>query len=195
MNNDFGLYVIMDKPMSNLSFNFITFFFKFRDLFSSPIKTLEEIGIRSGWNVLDYGAGSGSYSIPAAQLVGPRGTVYAADIHTLAIIRIQKKALLKGLKNIHPILTDCNTQLPDASIDVVLLFYVLHDFKNPDLILKELKRVLKPRGLLSIIDHKFNKDKVISVIDNATVNMKLRNSGKRNGKKKGTILIFSKELE
>ena len=181
--------------MSNFSFNFMTFFFKFRDLFYSPIKILEEIGIRSGWNVLDYGAGSGSYSIPAAQLVGSTGKVYAADIHALVTSGIQKKASLKGLKNIYPILTDCNTRLPDASIDVVLLFYVLHDFKNPAAILKELKRVLKPGGLLSIIDHRFDEDKIVSVVDNATVNVKLRKSVKRNGKKKGTILIFSKEPE
>jgi ubiquinone/menaquinone biosynthesis C-methylase UbiE len=134
----------MEKPMSKISFKFMSFFFKFRDLFFPPIKTLEKIGIRSGWNVLDYGAGSGSYSIPAAQLVGPTGKVYATDIHTLAISEVQKRALMKGLKNVHPILTDCNTQLPDASIDVVLLFYVLHEFKNPDVILKELNRVLKP---------------------------------------------------
>ena len=69
--------------MSDISFYFMSFFFKFRDFFSSPIKILEKIGIRSGWNVLDYGAGPGSYSIPAAQLVGPTGKVYAADIHTL----------------------------------------------------------------------------------------------------------------
>ena len=75
----------MEKPMSDISFYFMSFFFKFRDFFSSPIKILEKIGIRSGWNVLDYGAGPGSYSIPAAQLVGPTGKVYAADIHTLAI--------------------------------------------------------------------------------------------------------------
>ena len=184
----------MEKPMSDISFYFMSFFFKFRDFFSSPIKILEKIGIRSGWNILDYGAGSGSYSIPAAQLVGPTGKVYAADIHTLAISQIQKKALMKGLKNIHPILTDCNTQLPDASIDVVLLFYVLHDFKNPDAILKELNRVLKPGGLLSIIDHKFDKDKVVSVIVNAAVNLKLKDTGIRNGKRKGKMLILSKKL-
>jgi ubiquinone/menaquinone biosynthesis C-methylase UbiE len=99
---------------------------------------------------------------------------------------------MKELKNIHPILTDCNTQLPDASIDVVLLFYVLHDFKNPDAILKELNRVLKPGGLLSIIDHKFDKDKVVSVIVNAAVNLKLKDTGIRNGKRKGKMLILSK---
>jgi ubiquinone/menaquinone biosynthesis C-methylase UbiE len=99
---------------------------------------------------------------------------------------------MKGLKNIHFILTDCNTQLPDASIDVVLLFYVLHDFKNPDAILKELNRVLKPGGLLSIIDHKFDKNKVVSVIVNAAVNLKLKDTGIRNGKRKGKMLILSK---
>ena len=184
----------MGKPMSDISFYFMSFFFKFRDFFSSPIKILEKIGIRSGWNILDYGAGSGSYSIPAAQLVGPTGKVYAADIHTLAISQIQKKALMKGLKNIHSILTDCNTQLPDASIDVVLLFYVLHEFKNPDVILKELHRVLKPGGLLSVIDHKFDKDKVVTVIVNAAVNLKLKDTRIGNGKRKGKMLIFSKNF-
>ena len=100
---------------------------------------------------------------------------------------------MKGLKNIHPILTDCNTQLPDASIDVVLLFYVLHDFKNPDAILKELNRVLKPGGLLSIIDHKFDKDKVVSTISHATSILKPRDTELRNGKSKETVLVFLKQ--
>ena len=182
-----------DRPMSNLSFKFMSSFFKFRDFFSSPIKILKQIGIRPGWNILDYGAGSGSYSIPAAQLVGSTGTVYAADIHTLAINEIRKKADMKRLKNIYTILTDCNTELPDASMDVVLLFYVLHDFKNPDLIIKELDRVLKPRGLLSVLDHKFDKEKVISTINHATQHFKLREAKISSDKGKKEMLIFSKE--
>jgi ubiquinone/menaquinone biosynthesis C-methylase UbiE len=54
--------------------------------------------------------------------------------------------------------------LPDASINVVLLFYVLHDFKNPYSVIVELDRVLKPKGILAIIDHKYDKAKVISII-------------------------------
>lgn len=103
--------------MSNLSFRFMSFYFRIRDLFSSPIKILKQIGIRPGSYVLDYGCGSGSYTIPAAQLVGPTGKVYAADIHPLAIREVQKKASMRRHSNIHTILSNCNTQLPSASIE------------------------------------------------------------------------------
>jgi ubiquinone/menaquinone biosynthesis C-methylase UbiE len=90
-------------------------------------------------------------------------------------------------------LTDCETGLPDASIDIVILFYVLHDFKNPYSIIVELDRVLKPKGILAIIDHKYDKAKVVSTISHATNTLKLRDTGKRNGKSKETLLIFSKQ--
>ena len=121
--------------MNSLGFRFMSFYFRFRDYFSPPTRTLERIGIQAGANVLDFGAGFGSYSIPVA-LVGPTGEVYSADIHPLAIKEIRKKAEMKGIKNLRTILTACETKLPDSSIDVVLLFYVLHDFKNPDSIIR-----------------------------------------------------------
>jgi len=43
--------------------------------------------------------------------------------------------------------------LPDESIDVVLLYDILHDLSEPDKILTELYRVLKPDGVLSFNDH------------------------------------------
>ena len=171
----------------------MSLFFKFRDFFTSPIKILERINIQPGWNVLDYGCDSGSYSIPAAQLVGPTGKVYAADIHTAAVREVQKKATMKELGNVYTILTGRKTELPVASIDIVLLFYILHEFKDPDLVLRELNRVLKPRGLLATIDHKFDKDKVVSTLSHATRALRLRETGLENGKRKKTVLIFSKE--
>ncbi|HET6588549.1 MAG TPA: methyltransferase domain-containing protein [Candidatus Nitrosocosmicus sp.] len=108
--------------MNSLSFRFMALYFWFRDYFSPPTKTIQRIGIQSGINILDFGAGSGSYSIPAAKLVGSTGKVYAADIHPLAIKQIRKKAEIKGIKNLYTIFTDCETKLPDSSIDIVLLF-------------------------------------------------------------------------
>jgi ubiquinone/menaquinone biosynthesis C-methylase UbiE len=184
---------MMDRPMNNPGFRFMSIYFRFRDYFFPPIKILEKVGIPAGSNILDFGAGSGSYSVPAAQLVGPAGKVYAADMHILAIREIRKKADMKGIKNIHTIHTNCETKLPDTSIDVVLLFYVLHDFKNPDSIIRELVRILKPKGILAVIDHKFDRDKVVSTISHATSMLKLRDTELRNGKGKETLLIFSRQ--
>jgi ubiquinone/menaquinone biosynthesis C-methylase UbiE len=184
---------MMDRPMNTIGFRIMSMYFRFRDYFSPPIKILKQVGIQTGSVVLDFGAGSGSYSVSAAQLVGPTGKVYAADIHPLAIKEIRKKANTKRIKNIHVILTDCDTKLLDASIDVVLLFYVLHDFKNPDPILRELVRVIKQNGVLAVIDHKFDTDKVVSTISHATSVLKPNNTGIRNGKSKNELLLFFKQ--
>jgi hypothetical protein len=55
---------------------------------------------------------------------------------------VQKKAAIRKFNNIETILTDYNTHSPKGSIDLVFLFYVLHDFKNPAMIMTELGRVL-----------------------------------------------------
>ena len=59
---------MMDRPMNNLGFRFMSIYFRFRDYFSPPNKILEKIGIPVGSNVLDFGAGTGSYSVPADSL-------------------------------------------------------------------------------------------------------------------------------
>ena len=180
--------------MSNFSFKAMTLILRVRDLFRPPQKVLSEVGmIKPGTHVLDYGCGPGNYTIAAAELVGPSGKVYAVDIHPMAIRKVQNKANKKGL-NVQTILTDYDTQLPDSSVDAVLLFYVLHDFKNPDAIIKELSRVLKPMGVLLVFDHKLENDKVVSILGRAADNLKLRRAGREiAGKKKEITLIFSKE--
>lgn len=185
---------MIDNPMTNLSFKLMSLFFKFRDFYCPPIKILKQINIQPGSHILDYGCGSGSYSIPAAQLVGPRGKVYATDIHPLAIREVQKRVRMMELRNVDTILTDQDTKLPNASIDIIFLFRVLHDFKNPSIIIKELDRVLKPTGILSVIDHKFDNGKVVSMITSATQTLKLRDTMAGNSKEKNTMLIFSKSL-
>jgi ubiquinone/menaquinone biosynthesis C-methylase UbiE len=81
--------------------------------------------------------------LPAARFVGSTGTVYAADLHPLAIRMVARGARRRGLTNVHPVLTDCATGLPAGSIDVVLLYNAFHDREDRLAVLKELKRVLK----------------------------------------------------
>jgi len=151
----------MDKPMSNFMFRFMSFGFRFRDIFLPRKNILKEVGIKSGFCILDYGCGPGSYTIIAAQLVGESGKIYALDIHPLAVQGVRNIALKKRLTNIEAILSDGATGLPDESIDVALLYDTLHDLSKPDEVLAELHRVLKPNGILSFNDHHLKEEKEI----------------------------------
>ena len=151
----------MDKPMDNFHFRGMSFWFRIRDSFLPRKNILAEVGIKSGFSILDYGCGSGSYTIAAAQLAGKSGKIYALDIHPLAVQRVQSTASKKRLTNIETILSDCATGLPDESIDVALLYDTLHDLSKPDEVLAELHRVLKPNGILSFNDHHIKEENEI----------------------------------
>jgi len=119
-----------------------------RSLFKKPERILREMGIQKGQTVLDYGCGIGSFSIPAAKMVGNDGIVYALDIHPLAIKAVEKKIKKKRITNVKTILSARETGLPDESVDVVLLYDVLQMISDKEKLLEELHRVLKPDGIL-----------------------------------------------
>lgn len=152
---------IMDKPMSNFHFRLMSLMFKIRDFLIPRKNVLKEVGIREGFNILDYGCGPGSYSIIAAEMVGETGKIYALDIHPLAIQIVKNKAIMKGLKNLETIRSDCATNLSDNSIDIALLYDTFHHFSNPEAILEELHRVLKADGILSFSDHHLKEAEIV----------------------------------
>jgi ubiquinone/menaquinone biosynthesis C-methylase UbiE len=154
----------MHPPQSSLAFRLMAAEFRIRDFLSPRRAILEEAGIGPGMRVLDYGCGPGSYVLPAAQIVGEAGKVYALDIHPLAITTVRKLSARKGLANVVTILSDCNTGLADREVDVVLLYDVLHDISNPEPLLRELHRVLKPDGVLSVSDHHLKEQRSLALI-------------------------------
>lgn len=156
----------MNKVESNLGFRLMSFMFKFRDFFRPRMDVLKEVRIKTGDNVLDYGCGPGSYIIPLAGLTGKEGTIYALDIHPLAIQMVQDIASKKQLTNVETICSDSKTGLPDNSIDVVLLYDVIHDLDNSDEVLEELHRVLKLNGILSVSDHHMKENEIVSKVTN-----------------------------
>jgi len=145
----------------------MAFGYKFRDLRLPRKDILEEVGIIPGSHVLDYGCGPGSYIVALAELVGESGKIYALDIHPLAIQKVKDIASKKQLANVETILSDCQTGLPDNSLDVVLLYDIFHHFSDPNRIFKELHRVLKPDGVLSFSDHHLKEDEIVSGVTNS----------------------------
>ncbi len=152
--------------------------YKFRDFFLPRKNILKEVGIKPGFHVLDYGCGPEGYIIPTAELVGKLGKIYALDIHPLAIQMVQNIASKKQLTNVKTICSDCKTGLPDNSVDVVLLYDILHDLSDPNRILEELHRVLKPNGILSLSDHHMKENEILSKVTNRGL-FRLSRKGKK----------------
>jgi ubiquinone/menaquinone biosynthesis C-methylase UbiE len=154
----------VDRPMSDLGFRGMSLIFRLRDLALPREQILREVGIRQGFQVLDYGCGPGGYVAETCRLVGEAGKVYALDIHPLAVEHVQNLARRKKLTNVETIRSDCKTGLPDNSLDIVLLYDVLHGLSDPRSILAELHRTLKPDGTLSINDHHMDDDEIITPV-------------------------------
>jgi len=152
----------MDRPMSNLAFAGMSVIFKIRDLIRPPKDKLLEIGMKSGACVLDYGCGPGTFSIEAAKLVGESGKVFAADMQQKAMESVKQRAASEGLTNIVPIEANSPAGLETASFDVVILYDIFHDFSDPESMLKELHRVMKPDAVLSFSDHHMKEQAIMS---------------------------------
>lgn len=148
-------------PMTDKHFRAFAALSFIRDFFHPPRKWLAEAGVKAGQTVLDFGCGRGGFTVAAARAVGPDGKVYALDAHPLAIKSVQKKIRRKGLSHVETVHVDGPTGLADESVDVVLLYDVFHELDEPEAVLAELARVLKPAGRLSFSDHHLKPEELI----------------------------------
>lgn len=137
----------------DLCFRLMSLSFHVRDRIRPPERLLAKIGIRKGMTVVDYGCGPGSYIKVASGLVGANGTVYAVDIHELAVESVSRRTRKEGLTNVIPVLAKGYTSgLPDAAADLVYALDMFHMIDEPGAFLAELRRIAKPDGVLVIDD-------------------------------------------
>ena len=169
----------MKKKMSNFAFKMMAHIgMPIRNSFMPPVKMLAEVEINPGYKVLDYGCGPGTFTIMIAESIGQSGTVYALDIHPLAMKAVEHKARKKNLTNIKTILSNCSTSLSDKSLDLVIFFDVFHTLDNQAEVLIELHRVLKSDATLYFSDHHM---KEVEILKRLTENglFKLQRKGRR----------------
>ncbi|HAR35897.1 MAG TPA: SAM-dependent methyltransferase [Acidobacteria bacterium] len=160
-----------------LHFLLLALSYKIRDLRRPRRIILEEVEIKPGDRVLDFGCGPGSYLLPLVEMVGPPGKIYALDINPLAIRMVRGLAERKQLKNISTIHSDGPTGLPDDYLDVVLLYDVFHHLEQPQEVLRELHRILKPGGILSVSDHHLKASQIIQALTESNL-FKLLKTGR-----------------
>lgn len=116
-------------------------------------RVMDILGIAPGKTVADIGAGSGWFSVRAAQRVTETGLVYAVDINPEAIRYIQQRAEREGIGNVKAVLSKTEDPLlPPQSIDAVLLLKTYHEIAEPVALLKNLRKSLRPGARVGIID-------------------------------------------
>ncbi|MET7103433.1 class I SAM-dependent methyltransferase [Lactiplantibacillus plantarum] len=126
-------------------------------------EAIRHLNLTPDSQVLDLGCGRGALLTKIAQQLGPAGKVTGLDLwlsrdqsHNKITVT-QKNVDDLGLTNRVNLVTGDMTKLdfPDASFDVVMSSFAIHNIKNEQArinAVKEAIRVLKPGGHIMIID-------------------------------------------
>lgn len=150
--------------MNKLLFELMSLEYRIKSILLPPRTVLAETGIRNGDVVVDYGCGPGRYTIPTARIVGKEGRVHAVDNHPSAMAKVNRLARKHALPWISTVPADDLGTIPRNSADVVILYDTLHDLAEKRAAIREMGRLLKPEGLLSVKDHRLKRDELISII-------------------------------
>jgi ubiquinone/menaquinone biosynthesis C-methylase UbiE len=149
-NRLFGNEVDM---MPDFTFRMMKVFFAVYYFFRPAGKYLNKFGINSGFTVIDYGCGPGACIRDASAMVGNEGTVYAVDIHEIAIATVEKLIRKHNLTNVKVVLADgSKSAIPDEAGDLVYALDMFHMISDTDSFLKELNRITRKNGTLIIED-------------------------------------------
>lgn len=124
--------------------------------FCEPQKNILQMGLKDGMRVADIGAGSGHWALAAAPVVGEDGRIYAIDIQEDVLKGLKREAVERGFANIVTVWGDVErqfgTRLKAEVIDAVILSNVLFQFEEPKKAVTEIRRILKPGGIILVVD-------------------------------------------
>lgn len=118
-----------------------------------PGKLLRGLGLARGQTLADIGSGPGFFTIPAAEIVGPSGQVYAADIQGEMLSAVRSRVAEHGLKNVRLVKTsDAEVPITPGSCDLALLAFTLHEVPQRAAFLHRVARLVKPEGQVVVLE-------------------------------------------
>jgi len=127
---------------------------------------IERSGIEKGMIVLELGCGPGVHTMDFAKAIGEEGVLYAVDMQPKMISRLKEKLSKSKSKLEYKYLSKIETKvanaydlpLGDKTIDLVVMVGVLGEIPDKSSALKEIRRVLKPGGILAISENLIDPD-------------------------------------
>ncbi len=117
-----------------------------------PDRIWEVLQPAADCTLIDIGAGVGFLTLPFAERY-PQAKVYGADILEGMIALLSEHAAERGLENLEGTVMAPNAaDLPDGCADFVIMGQLHHELDEPEPLMAECKRLLKPGGTVAIID-------------------------------------------
>jgi ubiquinone/menaquinone biosynthesis C-methylase UbiE len=125
--------------------------------FINPASVVAQTGLMQAQTVADLGCGNGFFVLPAAQMVGKDGMVYAVDVQENKLAATVSIANQFGFKNIRVLKADLEKPLLDLeenSCDLVIVGNILHEIRQKDPLIKNVYRLLKTGGRVVAVEWK-----------------------------------------
>lgn len=118
---------------------------------NNPHEIVKAVGITPGARVAEIGCGTGWFTFEIETAVRPRGMVYALDTQPamLQILRAKRDSWERILT------LPCGEnefELDEGEVDIVFHANALHECAQPDVHLREARRVIKDGGRLIVIE-------------------------------------------
>lgn len=111
------------------------------------------LGLEPGMQVADVGAGDGEWTEEIAQRVGPLGQVFSTEVTEDNVEEIRERIGGAGLDNVTVILGgETATGLKENCCEAILLRRVYHHFTHPAELRADLRRALRPGGVIAVIE-------------------------------------------
>lgn len=106
---------------------------------------------QSGERMLEIGPAIGVHALPVAAALGRGGTLSVLDVQQEMLDDLMRRAAEAGIGNIAATRGDArNLPFADRTFDGAYLISVLGEIPDDDVALRELRRVLRPKGRLIV---------------------------------------------
>ena len=104
--------------------------------------------------LVEIGVGLGFFAIPFARKMSD-GIVYGCDLSAEMLDHLRQVLQAEGVTNVTPLRSEeVRVPLADQIADLVLMANLHHELDDPEASLDECRRLLRPGGLLAVIDWK-----------------------------------------
>jgi ubiquinone/menaquinone biosynthesis C-methylase UbiE len=113
-------------------------------------------GVTAGGTWADLGAGTGAFTLALAELVGPTGQVIAVD-RDRGALRGLERALRPGGATVRTLDADFTKPIDLPALDGVVMANSLHFVRDKAPVLALVHKMLKPSGLLLLVEYDANK--------------------------------------